>query len=293
MSSSLVAASISVQTFPNDDSTFSLKDLRNIWRAYQASASSGLRAGEIEREDGNEPHFTSSEQSESHNAGGVDTSIRLAEESVSDLEDNDLTPLEYARLHGLSRNHLSESFAFSQIKALRTSGSEDDVDKLLPQFDLGVEPRLDERLMLSRDAARLLQAVAEEETPQAIGDIIYSLLSKPAVGSARIELPILKTDHECDCKEFAQWDGFEVKLRDIKFPLEVTDEQNNEDLRLPSTYWQTGDEVMSSLEKEKLEVSKTTLAYLQNALKNDWTCDEEESLWQAQVIFGKVSLNLQ
>jgi len=62
------------------------------------------------------------------------------------------------------------------------------------------------------------------------------LKTRGIIKRAKLELPLIKTDHEMDCKNFARRDDFEIKLCDIKLPLEMVDEENNEGLAWPSRF---------------------------------------------------------
>jgi hypothetical protein len=290
MSSSTLAGSVDVQPPSRSDTISKFERLRDVLRDFKEAAAFG-QLPDAAWEDGNEGYFTLPEYTQSQNDGEEDTSMPLVNESSeSDEEDDDLTPLEYARLHELSRDHLSDTFAFTHIEALQADIPEGITDDSLPQFDFGVEPRLDERLTLSKEAARLLQAVAHQDTQETIDALILPMLGSSEVKNTRVELPLLETDHETDCKHFAQQDGFEIKLKDVRFPLEVVDDEKNEGVKFPSAYWHLGDGIMEELKKEKLEVSKNTMVFLKEALTNVWTKEDDEELWQAEMKYKRVSL---
>ena len=291
MSSSTVAGSIEVQPSSRSATVAKLNDLPEVVRDIKEATASGQLLDAPRWDDHNEGYYTPPEHTQSQDDGEENTSMLLVNESSeSDEEDDDLTPLQYARLHGLSRNHLSDTFAFTHIEALQAGILEGITDDSLPQFDLGVEPRLDERFTLSKEAARLLQAVAHQDTQGTIDALVLPMLGSSEVKITRVELPLLKTDHETDCKQFAQWDGFEIKLKDVKFPLEVVDDEKNEGVKFPSAYWHLGDGFMEELKKEKLEVSKNTMVFLKEALTNVWTKEDDEELCQAEMKYKRVSV---
>jgi len=291
MSSSTLAGSVDAQLSRNSDPQ--LDDLRNVLKDFREQvAASGLLPNDLEREDYHEIYSAPMATTYTQPANG-DEDIPMPSASPSkssDGDDEDLTPLDYARLHGLCRNHLSEPLAFEHIRALQATCLEELNDDSMPEFDFGPEPRLDERLSLSKDAAHLLQAVAKQDTQETIDKLIFPMLDSSDVKNAKVELPLLRSDHETDCKNFARRDSFEIKLRDVRFPLEVVDEEKNEAVGFPSSYWQLGDGIIEELKKERLEVTRDTMTYLQKALTNTWSRQDNEELWQAETKYKRASL---
>ncbi|TVY42313.1 hypothetical protein LOCC1_G004617 [Lachnellula occidentalis] len=303
MSSSTIAGSVDVQP-PSTRDVNNLDELRRILTDLKEVAASGQLPEVPGLQDDNEGYFTPPEQAQSQSSGqdggqsdeqvygqndnGGDYPSSLAEEcSESDVEDEDLTPLEYARYHGLSRDPLTDPRAFAHIEALQVNILENNVDDCLPQFDFGVDPRLDERLTVSKEALQFVRSVAHQDTQESIDALILSMLGNPGVINSRIELPLLKTDHETDCRHFARWDSFEIKPQDVKFPLEVVDDEKNEGIKFPSAYWKLGDAIMEELKKEKIEVSKNTMLFLTEALTNVWAKEDDEELWQTEMAYKR------
>ncbi|TVY91354.1 hypothetical protein LAWI1_G004424 [Lachnellula willkommii] len=303
MSRSTPAASVDVQPPSTRDDT-NLDSLREMLRDLKEVATSGQLQNVPEWQDDDERYYTPPEQGQlqsdgqsggqsyepihGQNDNGGNNTMPLAEESSeSDVEDDDLTPLEYARYHRLSRDPLTDPLAFIHIEALQTDIREDSVDSSLPQFDFGVEPRLDERLTVSKEALQFVRSVAHQDTQESIDALILPMLRISGGKNSRIELPLLKTDHETDCRHFARWDGFEVKFEDLKFPLEVVDDEKNEGIKFPSSYWKLGDGIMEELKKGKLEVSRDTMLFLKEALTDVWTAEDNEELWQTEMKYKR------
>lgn len=69
----------------------------------------------------------------------------------------------------------------------------------------------------------------------------------------------------------------------------MVDIEKNEGVGFPSAYWQLGDGIMEDLKKEKLEVTRDTMVYLQTALKNTWSRQDNEELWQAEMKYKRAS----
>jgi len=208
--------------------------------------------------------------------------------SRSSEEAEELSALEYARTNGLARNPLEEPHPLSYLTTLSTwiDGDRPD-DSHLPQFKFP-NCSTDEYLEVSKEALDLIAEVSKPETPGSIDAILLSMLGRTDIKSMRFELPLLRSDHESDCKEFASRDDFEVKLQDIKLPLEVVDEAKGEGLTIPSKYWNQGVEIMEELKKEHLEVTRETIAYLGETLKVSWNDADEKEVWASVHDYKKV-----
>lgn len=210
--------------------------------------------------------------------------IASVEQSEDEDEDEDnLTPLEYARQQGLSRNYLENTAAYDHIDALQAKvDAQSADDSHLPQLQFGPGPRLEERLTLTREAARLLQDVNKEDADYAFDSLLLSSLDVRKARSLRVELPLLRSHHEADLKCFAQRECFETKLKDIKLPLESVEETAGEGLTLPGRYLVLGSNLIEDVKAEKLAVSREAIALLQQVVQCPWSRSDEESLWVQQ-----------
>ena len=211
------------------------------------------------------------------------------EEGNSNIEDEEPQPQEYARQNGLSCDY----FQCNGSSELQTLQEQVQLvitnDSHLPQLDLGTEPIVQERFSLSKEAAKLLASVSHEETPESIEGITKNLLvDKGGVVKLKIELPLLRTDHETDCGEFGRRDNFEIKLQDIRLPLEAVNKENCEGLEWPEKMWNVGAEIIEGLKTEKIQTTRDTLIYLQSALKVDWSAEDDQLLWKNQEPYRRV-----
>jgi hypothetical protein len=214
-------------------------------------------------------------------------------EQSEDEDEDDLTPLQYARQQCLSRDHLADTIVFDHLRALQAA-LDDNVfdDSHLPQLDFGPAPHLKERLSLSQDAAKLLQDISRDETNSMIESLVLSGLDVQRARVLHVELPLLRSDHKSDCKRFALWEGFEVKLHDIKLPLELIEESDGEGLSFPSRYLDLGSKTLEDLKMEKLSVSRVAMSFLQDAIKVCWTREDEEVIWAREQRHKKVCRQL-
>jgi hypothetical protein len=205
-------------------------------------------------------------------------------------EEDDVSAVEYARLNGLARNHLTEPFPFSVFNRLQENiddGLTDDAH--LQQLDLLTDFSVSERLAISKDSAKLIASVLYPESDESIDTTVSSMLGSTEFKKIRIELPLLRTDHESDVKEFARREMFEPQLKDVKFPLESLDSERFEGLEFPSALWNLGAERMEELRKEKLLVTRESLQYIQNSIKTGWTDADEKELWRSTQKYVRVS----
>lgn len=205
-------------------------------------------------------------------------------------DEEELSPLEYARLNQLCRDYLSEPLPHSHIEALQREDLEILVDHpRLPLLELPDNFSTDERLTLSKDAARLLASVTQDETDDSIDTFVLSMLDCRYSKKLRVEMPLLRSDHETDCREFALRDSFEIRLQDIQLPLEVVDEANNEGLGWSIRLRSLSIELMEQLKLEKLEVRRDTMGYFQNAVKVNWTDEDDNEIWSSLMMYKRVS----
>lgn len=204
--------------------------------------------------------------------------------------DDEIPPLEYARSNHLARDHLADPRVFSELAKLQTAVQDDLTDDSeLHQFDFGSELKVEDRVAISKEGAKLLSSIAQEETAEAIDALVLPMLqTRSIVTRAKLEIPLLKTDHEADCKLFAIRSDFEIKLCDIKLPLEMVNEENNEGLVWPSRFSSLGAEFLDKLKNEKISVSKDDLLHLQNALKHPWTEEDDKNLWNNEQKYKRV-----
>jgi hypothetical protein len=226
------------------------------------------------------------------NADALNKAVRdsvLTPEQSENEDEDDLTPLEYARQQCLSRDHLADTIAFDHLNALQ-SDLDDNIldDSHLTQLDFGPAPRVKERLSLSQEAAKLLQDISRDETNSMVESLVLSSLDVQRTKALHIELPLLRSDHNSDCKRFALWDGFEVKLHDIKLPLEKIEESDGEGLSFPRRYLDLGSKTIEDLKSEKLSVSRDAMSFLQDAIKARWTREDEEMFWAKEQKYRKV-----
>lgn len=214
----------------------------------------------------------------------------MSQGSQSDEEEVELSALEYARANALSRDYLKEELGLADLSQLQSNLDSSLIDASeLQQFDLGSPPKLEERLMVSKDAAFLLQSVIREDSQAELDNITSSLFSTKQP-SRKLELPLLRSDHEADCRLFASREGIDIKLEDVRLPLEMVDDEKNEGFVYPQRFWDIGPGILQKLKSEKLGASKQTLVYLTQCMRPIWTEDDATEFWDSEMRYKRVSM---
>jgi hypothetical protein len=226
-----------------------------------------------------------SKRKEGHEAG---CEVEPGDESDMESDLDELTPLEYARMNCLARDHLAEGYI--RIEEIQKEFVDHSTgDSHLPQFKLGGEFKVEERLSMSKDGATLLASIVQAETGDAIKLLIKPMLEfKKKSSMSKLELPLLRTNHQTDCKQFAQREGLNIKLQDVKLPLEVVDDANGLGLGWPAQFWEIGPQLLEKLRGVKINASKDGINFLQDALKVDWTHEDHHALWNIEMKYKKV-----
>lgn len=215
----------------------------------------------------------------------IDPNVRSQE------EEQELSALEYARQSGVSRNYLEEPLPYSHLEALLADLSDVSDDSHLPQFRLTSKVSTDERLEVSREGAKILAAITQDissYTQDSLFPFQHDSRSLHRFNHLRVELPLLRSDHELDCIAFADRSGFELGLKDIKFPLERVNEENNEGLTWSQKLWNLEGETLQKVRLEKLEVTRDAMEVLMGASKANWTGGDEDALWDSILTYKKV-----
>lgn len=200
----------------------------------------------------------------------------------------ELTVVQYARLHGLSVNHLAEPPPSSQIKELQEHIPKSLTDDTaLPQIDLPPHVNTQETLALDKRGAELLRAANNGlTTPEEREDIILLLLDKRQTKKLRLEMPLLRTDHDSDIRSFAAWDN--SHLKDGCLPWEPLDDEMDVGLEWPKRLKDLPAKVMEELGSEKTEIQKDILIYLQATIKVCLTAEDERQVWDSATSYKRV-----
>ncbi|PQE17278.1 nucleoporin nup49 protein [Rutstroemia sp. NJR-2017a BVV2] len=214
----------------------------------------------------------------------------MNQDSASDVSEED-DVLEYARTNGIARDHTLDDTSIDHLLLMQKelAGFLDHAH--LPQLQASHNIE-EERMSISQSAARLLASTVQRETDETINGSILPSLDCRDARKMHVELPLLRTDHQSDYRDFARWDGFEIPLHHINFPLEMVDIENNEGLEFPEEFYNFEVETIEKVKQEKIEVMKSSMFFLQNALKVDFSAQEKDEVWCSVLTPYKVVLRL-
>lgn len=241
-----------------------------------------------------QPHNDASDASRTlsrltHDTGSIDGQI-LRDVLTDDHDSHDSsepTVLDYARFHKLCQHYLYDN----PLELASVSTFTDDIDASLCDPP-GTEPIaappgsfLQEPLLLDRGAADLLKLVkAVEENVidfDAFLDADYRRVTK-----LKQEVPILRSDHEQDLREFGN--TAKPPLTGLSFPSEELNDEDDEGLRWPSSHIALPSHVDRSIRDEKLEIPREVLLHLQDALQSETTVQERTAILDAYANYEKV-----
>ncbi|KAK0120716.1 hypothetical protein ONS96_010919 [Cadophora gregata f. sp. sojae] len=199
----------------------------------------------------------------------------------SQAEEDEISPLQYARQNGLSQDYLSSNLGFPELKQFQHELLDDfDDDANLPRLDFGAGVKVEERLSCSKDAVAVLAWVMQEQQPDEINALTTPFFRTTHKRDKKLELPLLRTDVDADCRSFASREGLEIKLRDVKLPLEAVGE--GEGFDWTGQYENFATVVLQDLKAEKITVTREAMAFLQACANAAWTEEDEAELYERE-----------
>lgn len=201
-------------------------------------------------------------------------------------ESREPTIIEYARFYGLIKDY--------QIPNPLTLLPEPDAGSIsleepneIANIELLQASLANEKLTISKDAAKLLSSCAIAPD---IGSWDYGELFgvRHRARKQKAEIPILATDHELDVQGFGR--RIEPDLAGFNLPYERIDEEHDEGFTWPQEYYTRREELDSGCTDEKIEATREVFIYLQNALKDGYTDEDEKALLESELRRERVSL---
>lgn len=169
---------------------------------------------------------------------------------------------QYARDHGLTRDHLAIN-PLDLLPLPDDSIVEQDNDNEWTIIKAAAASPPPERFVAVKEASVVLAATNpnQYEGYQFEG---YDVTPTYRDRNRKLELPLLRTDHEADMVTFVH--KIEPNLANEFIPAETVDDELDEGVGWPSYCQELPDKVYQDMQNEKLEVAKDVLGYMKAAL---------------------------
>ncbi|KAB2570215.1 hypothetical protein DBV05_g11141 [Lasiodiplodia theobromae] len=187
--------------------------------------------------------------------------------------DPDASILEYARFHRICRDYARSDpldpryLPQAPIFLLQDLTDPPGCSRIQPNE----APDTSERLEIDAAAVNVLKTVSALQNHRPVTEA-YS--NPRLVRHLKVETPLLNTDHELDSIRFRKRDN--LRLTDVKLPIELTDDEKDEGLSWPSHCHGFSEQFYREIESDRIEVQKQALLYLQSVAKQPAKPDTPE-----------------
>jgi hypothetical protein len=190
-------------------------------------------------------------------------------------DEEELSVLEYARSHGICVNYETEPLPVTEINKPSTEVFERDFQNATDaSITNAINVLIRERLTINRDAALFLKATHSLHEPPATD--VSTMDRREWILGLKQELPLLKSDYELDQLNFGN--AAMPSFRDLRIPLEIVIEQNDEGLEWPEKYFALPAQCDAQVKAEKLAISREVLVHLQHAIRDEYVPENSESI---------------
>lgn len=187
--------------------------------------------------------------------------------------DPDASVLEYARFHRICKDYARSDpldpryLPQAPIFLLQDLTDPPGCSRVQPN----AAPDTSERLEIDAAAVNVLKTVSAFQSNRPVTET-YS--SPRLLRHLKVETPLLNTDHELDSIRFRKRDN--LRLTDVKLPIELTDDEKDEGLSWPSQCHGFSEQFHREIESDRLEVQKQAFLYLQSVAKQPEKPDTPE-----------------
>ncbi len=138
-----------------------------------------------------------------------------------------------------------------------------------------------EQLQMTVGSLKLLQYVHMRSKEQDLTDCKTGICFTETTERSKLkfELPVLRSDHETDCRHLALEVGEfqKPRLTDHNIPLHPVDESSGEGIEFSESAKKGDMKVMNDIGKENMEMKRETLGYLVECLKTHWTEEDQRN----------------
>lgn len=210
---------------------------------------------------------------------------------------------EYARNNNLFVDHrLDPHFSVCPVdmamRAALTAVGDDDVTSSdwLPPCQIPAVTSFEEKhSVLTGQAAKVMQEACNSLDAEVLESLNFEAVVPRSLGlkNVKLELPLLRSDHELDLREWKRqvYAKRDASVTQFNLPVEPVDIEKDEDLEFPSSAHKRKAEITDRLHKEKIEVtvSRQTLCYVKKAFDVSWSGAEQTELWESVMTYKRVS----
>jgi hypothetical protein len=202
-----------------------------------------------------------------------------------DLDDEELSVLDYARRHKLCEPYNTGKLHVGSLPVPTNDDLDWDLCDLSNDSITNATNALTrERLAVSKDAALLLRTV--HELQQAPMKEEVNVDRRQWMLGLRQELPVLRTDTEFDMLNFG---SIAIpNFQDLKIPFEIIDEDRDEGFAWPAKYLAYPAQCEERIKAEKLAVSRDVLLHLQDSISDPYTSEDDEKIKEEGLIYRLV-----
>ncbi|KAF2631054.1 hypothetical protein BU25DRAFT_481521 [Macroventuria anomochaeta] len=201
------------------------------------------------------------------------------------IEEEEPSVLEYAREQGICIDYTTELPRLVDIcLSLKDAIDQDLRDPFgddLTNAVTAAHELTKQKLAVTKDVALLLKSVLGLREPPT-GDPLATD-GQQRVRDMKHELPVLQTDAELDMLNFGT--RVEPDLRDLRtrLPSEDLDEENDEGFGWPAKYFAYPAQCDAKIKSEKLAVTRDVLTFLQSAVWDDFTPEDDEKVMREEL----------
>ncbi|KAK7738840.1 hypothetical protein SLS63_002177 [Diaporthe eres] len=194
--------------------------------------------------------------------------------------------LQYAYEHDLTRDYTLNSFSIAHllskpVQSTLPTITEDGFTNCthLPDLELPVPRLRSEVLTITHSALKLIHETRRELTDDEVKLLTQNVINSGKTENLKLELPILRTDNERDMREFRKQmtSRQDVNIRDHRLPLDPVTVEDGEGMELPASARSEASELLRKLEGEKIGVTRSSLQFLADVVKDGYT---EEEQWK-------------
>lgn len=204
--------------------------------------------------------------------------------------------LQYAYEHDLTRDYTLNSFSIAHllsktVQSTLPSITEDGFTDCshLPDLELPVPQLRSEVLTIAHSALKLIHETRRELTDDEVKSLTQDVTDSGNTKKWKLELPLLRTNNERDMREFHKGISSRrhVHIGDHRLPLDPVTVEDGEGMQLPASARSEANELLRKLEGEKLGVTRSSLQFLANVVKDEYSEQEQWKFLLRQVMRTK------